>query len=210
MPGPHFPGTYHVLKKALSTLLAGVLVIGTMTISAFGADYVQNSSANVEYRPEVEVNYDGANQCDVNATVNTRFFVIIPKNVTLDSNGAAGYTVTVDGDLAGTEFVTVAPAAKEGGYFLSEAGDKADIPYTVTQPKTVFIADGSDQNFTANNGTNLEELKAEVAGYEIQNVEAAIVDGAIDAPTITAGTWTGAFNFNIALATKEAPAPAGE
>lgn len=194
------------LKKALALVLACALVAGTATISASAAEgTVVNSVMGVEYSEAETIEAEATRECEVEASICSSFIVIIPKLITLSDEGEATYNVTVDADLAGTDYISVYPSAKEEGYVLKEKGGKADISYEVSQAKTVFIAEGSISEFTGATEANLKALAGSVEGYEIVTKEAAIVDGSVSAPTITAGIWSGSFIFNIAKLAKELP-----
>lgn len=208
----------------MSLALACILVTGTMFTAVHAEDgvteeqtvnltnYVVDSVASAEYVDADEINSTSTNECEVKATIGSTFFVIIPKIIVLDKTGESGYTVTVDADLAGTEFISVIPSAKEIGYKLIEEGGKESIDYTVTQLKQIFYANGSVSEFIGATVENRQELMEQEAlsvnhpTYTIQNREAAIVDGLVAAPEISAGIWEGVFNFNIAKQTKEVAA----
>ena len=111
--------------------------------------------------------------------VGSTFTVTIPKKITLSGETKAGtYNVTCNGDIAGTEFISVAPAAS---FDMTQKG-KADVTATVTQETTKFRAD----NYT----TELIAGEAKMATG---------ATGSITADGITSGSWNGTFNFAIAL-----------
>ncbi len=195
--------------KLASAVLTGVLVMASMSTSVWASNAVSDSQAKNDYYLASEVNLRGDNQCDVEATKGSAFMVTIPKKIILSGNGEGSYSVTVDANLAGTEFVKVSPVAKNGGFFLKESGGKADIGYTVKQEKQIFIANGSLSAFNETTGSDCEELKAPDASGKVGDYvvsvtggEATTVAGSITAPDITAGNWSGAFDFSISLAAK--------
>lgn len=205
----------------MSLAFACLLITGTIFTNVYAEDgvaeeqvvnltnYVVDSVASAEYVGADEITSNSTNECEVKATIGSTFFVIIPKLIILDKTGESGYTVTVDADLAGTEYISIIPSAKEGGYKLVEEGGKATIDYNVTQLKQIFYANGSINEFTGATVENRQELMNQEAlnvdhpSYTIQNKEAAIVDGLVTAPDISAGIWEGIFNFSIAKQTKE-------
>lgn len=187
------------LFKRLTTLaLALALVAGTFAHAVPASAAVEDSVAATDYE-RLNVNYNGSEDCEVEVTQGTKYIVVIPKKIVLDgSDGTGSYTVTVDADLAGTEYISVVPTAQEGGYVLHEQGGKADINYTVSQEKQVFIANGSVSSGLAGE----IELQAAVEGYEILTREAVIVGADIATINLSAGTWTGTFDFEIAKLSK--------
>lgn len=134
-----------------------------------GKDTVQNKQS--EYSDEIDIN--STEGCEVYATLPSSFTVVIPKKVILtgSANGSGAYTVKVKGDIAGNETITVAPAATVA---MKQTG-KTDVTATIAQPKTTWtVADAG--------------LAAGV-----------ITTGTITAAGLTAGSWAGAFNFDISL-----------
>ena len=164
--------------KLFAGMMAFAFVIGTVPVGS--AQAATASQENIETGT-----YEaGGNQiCNVEVTKASSFSVTIPKNVVL--GGAAGnensvsYTVTVKGDLAGYGTVTVDP---EDSFAFSQT-DKDDITATVEQTKTTFSIgqDGTIDNF----------------------VTGVTTDGTIKATGLTAGKWTGSFQFAIGYAEAE-------
>lgn len=101
------------------------------------------------------------------------FSVTIPKTITLESNKTASYDVAVKGDIAGNEKVNVSPSAT---VTLNDANGKDAVTGTVTQTKTDF---------------SYTEITASDAG--------ATTKGSISAEGLSAGDWSGAFDFTINL-----------
>ena len=130
---------------------------------ANGTDYFADEDTNVWQ--------DGSITEETRVTVQrtSEFEITIPKEVVLDgSTGTATYKVKAKGDIAGDQKITVTPDAN---FVLSEAGGKANVTATVTQPDTEY-----------------DYVKLQGDGTEY--------DGNISA-TLTAGEWSGKFNFNI-------------
>ena len=118
-------------------------------------------------------------QTSVYAEVGSSFTVTIPKKITLSGETKSGkYNVTCTGDIAGDEFVSVAPDAS---FEMSQKG-KDDVTATVAQEITKFRAD----NYT----TELVSGEAKMATG---------ATGSISASGLTSGGWNGNFNFTIAL-----------
>ena len=117
-------------------------------------------------------NNTATNTTTVYAEVGSEFKVIIPKKVVLDGATKSGtYQVTVEGDIAGLEVISVTP---DSAVTLSSK-DKADVIGTITQDKITW------------------------AYNEILSDNKILGNGEIDANGITAGAWNGTFNFVIKL-----------
>lgn len=188
-------------KKLASLGLALTMVATAMPAMATVTPVDGGHEANVEHageRPtEAEVcakqtvDADDTAQCTVYAEVGSEFTVTIPKSLTLsgaDKNGS--YTVAVEGDIAGNQFVSVTPEAT----FAMQQTGKADVTATITQTVNKFRGD----NYT-------ETLLAD--GTEVLFATGAT--GTIDAQDLSAGAWNGVFDFTIALETDGAtPDPA--
>ena len=106
---------------------------------------------------------------DVTVQRESVFTITIPKDIVLDGeNAEALYEVTVEGDIAGDQKITVQP---DTDFELVEAGGKANVPATVEQDVVEFVY------------SDITTAKT--------------VDGKVSAPTLSAGTWEGKFMFNI-------------
>jgi hypothetical protein len=116
----------------------------------------------------------------VKATVGSTFTANIPKNITLAGSGkSAVYTVTVTGDIASDEEITVVP---EGSFTLSQKG-KEDVTAAVTQDCTRWTYDADEkQVLTADTG-----------------IKSASTDGTVTAGDLSAGNWTGTLTFLVKI-----------
>lgn len=194
------------MKKSVLALSLVALLFATLVAPVKANAAVTDSTADAQYEA---FSYDNTltsetKSCDVEASVGSSFCVRIPKKITLgstgDTKGKGVYSVIVDADLSGTEKITVTPVAKAEGFILKEAGGKADINYTVSQTYTTFIAKGS-----ITTGSEAEKYLSTdvIENYETVNCEAIKVEGIIEAPQISAGLWSGAFDFNIVMEEKQ-------
>jgi len=108
---------------------------------------------------------------DVFATQSSNFTIRIPKQLVLSGDeGTGAYRVAVKGNISGTDIITVTPDAE---FYMKQEG-KSDILATITQPKT---------DFTYADGVRPE---TEVTS-----------DGVIEMASISAGKWSGLFNFTV-------------
>ena len=104
------------------------------------------------------------------------FDIIIPKEIVLNGNdGSASYEVSITGELAGDQALVVKP---DDSFTLTEDGGKT-TPVTVTQDKDTF---------------NYQDINNSVKG-----------NGTLSAPGISAGNWSGKFNFNIEFKASSTP-----
>ena len=138
---------------------------------ANGTDYFIDEITNVWQ--------DGSITEEARVTVSrtSNFEITIPKEVILDgSTGTAAYKVKAKGDIAGDQKITVTP---DTNFALNEAGGKANVTATVTQPNTEY---------------NYTDLQGEGTEY----------NGNISA-TLSAGEWSGKFSFNIEFKASSTP-----
>lgn len=108
------------LKSLLATTLSlAMLLCSTIPVSAATSETASISS-------------DGTQSTNVVANITSHFTVTIPKQITLDGkNKSADYTVTLNGELANNETVSVVPDST----FLMSSVNKADQTAIVTQEK---------------------------------------------------------------------------
>ena len=121
--------------------------------------------------------HETSKETEVYATIGSTFSYVLPKIVTLDGQDRGGkYRVRVKGDIAGSQKISIVPDAS---FTMSEVNasvdKKADITASVEQGKT-------EQNQTE---INKDDYNDEI--------------GTITADDISAGSWSGTFNFNTKL-----------
>lgn len=195
-------------KKTILTVLTAIVLVSLLSTSVFAAN-LTNSTGSVaaDFSAGTAVGSDETQSktsayedaitdssataesktaaVEVYATKASTYSVKIPKTIILDgTTGNGEYRIGVKGDISGDQTITVAPvdadAVLEGVNFaLTEqavGNPKEDVKATVTQAKTTFV-----QN-------------------EITAADWTTQDATIAAPDISAGMWTGTFNFNISIA----------
>ena len=136
---------------------------------------------------------DGAQSANVYAKIASTYSVTIPKVIVLKgvkgSASTATYKIDVDGDIAGNEYILVEPDYTA----LLHQGGKSDVNMDITQNLIKYRAN----NYTE----SLQSREVKIA-----NTEDVIADGEGEgtvSATLTAGRWTGVFNFNIQLLEEE-------
>lgn len=181
-------------KKVLASLGLAMAMVAT-TMPAMAAEEVDGghelsthygSVTKAEVCKEQTIKEDEQATCDVYAEVGSEFTVTIPKALTLsgtDKNGT--YKVSVEGDIAGNQYVSVTP---DKTFAMKQTGKK-DVTATITQAVNKFRGD----NYTS-------ELLSD--GSEVKFATGAT--GSISAADLSAGRWNGTFNFTIALNTDSA------
>lgn len=157
------------LKNIAASTLAAASVLGSAIPALAESKYV-NSEEAVDY-------YAASNEIEgpttVLAEVYSNFNVTIPKTVVLNGiSKKASFDIKVSGDIAGDEIVTVKP--DETITLSEESENKADVTGTVTSQKTTWNVDEAEQEVVS----SANEIKA---------------------TDLTAGSWSGVFNFNISI-----------
>lgn len=168
-------------NKILTAVMAGTMMMGSV---------LPVCAATTDYDPisQTEVGESGTSRdTEVLYELGSTFSVVIPKRIVLDATSKdSDYAVRVYGDISSDKKVTVAPQDAltdiEGINFYmkdqaTKGTKKADVQANVTQDVVDWIS---------------AEVTADTSK-----------DGNVAAPTITAGSWKGTFNFNIALADAE-------
>lgn len=177
-------------NKILTAVMAGTMMMGSV-LPVCAAEPVASSQtlsheqiANAE---DTEVFYN----------LGSTFSVVIPKTIVLGTvSKDSDYAVRVYGDISSDKKVTVAPQDVltdiEGiNFYMKDQATagvkKADVQADVTQA----VVDWTSKDVCK---------KDETDGTTIIGTTK---NGNVAAPTITAGSWKGTFNFNIALADAE-------
>lgn len=146
--------------------------IGTFTLNETKKVTCEvNASEPIVIIPGKLENNTATNTTTVYAEIGSEFTVTIPKKIVLDGESKTGtYTVSVEGDIAGNEYVSVKPDET----VVLSSNNLADVTASISQDKTEW--------------------------YYSEMLENGVIgNGAIDANGITAGVWNGTFNFNIKL-----------
>ena len=159
------------MKKIKITSIALALAM-IFTSIPVNANTSYSDSTHEVINIDTSITEDSNSNCDVYAELGSEFKVTIPKKITLDGTLKKGsYKVTVEGDIAGTETITVKPDSN----FTLFSKNLPDVTAQVVQDK---------DNWYYN---------------EILSPNNTIANGTILANDITAGAWSGTFNFNISL-----------
>jgi len=150
-----------------------------------------NSVETVEYDEDIEM-ADGTYGTSVYAVIGSVYKVTIPKVIVLQGvqggTSSATYYVDVDGDIAGHQYVKVAPDAS---FAMKQAG-KADVTAVVTQKITDFLA----SNTTLTPAGAQVALNADAA--DSAAAKSSEASGTVKAD-LSAGKWAGTFDFEISL-----------
>ena len=108
----------------------------------------------------------------VSAEIGSQFTITVPKVIRFDKvTKDSEYTVKVQGDVTGTQYISVVPDES----FLMKSSGKDNVTATVSQEQKLFSS---------------EEISVE---------DGAITVGTVQASDITAGHWVGNFYFNAEI-----------
>lgn len=170
------------LKMIVSIIMTATILLSATPVMAASTGSVANDlSAGEDVVQNARTAYGerrlGTSQTNVYLTVdNDNIVVGVPTAVILsgtpNNNGeyVGDYSVSVAGDMAADETLTVEPESDT--VTISQTG-KSDVTGSITQSKTEFDCDD-----LANN---------------------TVTTGAVKATGLTAGSWNGSFNMNIQL-----------
>ena len=172
------------VKKLLCLLMASVLSLSTLTVSAAevgstqtpsrvedseGTELFSTTDADWEYQGGTSVKY-------FNDVYDASVLVTIPKLITLSEEKTAGYDVSVKGHMEYALGVSVEPhddyPDTEGVNFAMSAEGENDVLATVVQPDTVW--------------SQLEVTEEGTAKL-----------GSVSAPGLSRGDWNGTLKFDI-------------
>ena len=155
--------------KKLSSLFLSICLLLTPSFNTYADSLYQNSSELVDYQDTTD-----ANSTNVYAQVKEDYLITIPKVIVLDGiKRTASYEVSVCGDIAGSSIICVEP---DKTFILNEESGNKDF----------VIA-------------NIEQDKLTWKYNEILELNQIKANGFISASDLTAGKWSGNFNFNINL-----------
>jgi hypothetical protein len=168
------------VKKQLC-LFCSVLMLGS-NMTAFATE--DNPTISEDGNLSSEVTYKGT----------TTFKVIIPKTIILGVNGtsaSAKYSIIVSGDISSDEMIYVAPI--DGIAKNAETNNNDDIDFYLKDQSTVAQKD----DIVA----KIKQTKNYWKYSEISGNGSTISDNEITASNVSAGSWSGTFNFQVTLHT---------
>ena len=165
---------YDIMKnKAITMFLLASMICSSSVIPAFAAEGTDGKADPVMYQTVTDESEDKSPVTEVKASIKSTYEVMLPKTMTVN-NGDNAYTVNVKGDLAGDEAIAVAPDATVS---LASEGKDAVIGNITQEKQTFTYADASKKTDGVLTGTDAA--------------------GNININGLTAGHWTGTFNFNV-------------
>ena len=173
------------IKKYLAVFLAMLMLLSSFPALAGSTGSVASDlTAGTDTAQSAQTTYGesgiGTSQADVYLTIDSNNIVVgVPTTVivsgtpTNEGKYIGAYSVTVSGDIAGNQMLVVEPDSDT--IELSQSG-KNDVPASINQLQTRF--------------------------YYADLASNTVTTGSIEAQSLTAGSWSGAFNFNISLANR--------
>lgn len=169
-------------NKILTAVMAGTMMMGSVLPVCAATTKDQGVS-----QADIEETGSATRDTEVLYELGSTFSVIIPKTIVLDAKSKdSDYAVRVYGDISSDKKVTVAPqdALEEFdgiNFYMKDQATKGTKKADVQADVTQAVVDWTSAEVTADTSK----------------------DGNVAAPTITAGSWKGTFNFNIALGNAE-------
>lgn len=172
------------------------------TAGITGYDDTQDRETEYATYADTDMTGDSAASTDVYATQASTFSVVVPVVLVMDGESKDGDhqangQVQVKGNIAGNEYVSVEPDAT---FNLSQSG-KDDVTATVAQSAKYFCVSGStaqttitDKTFTNTLTTDFADTTADITitAPDARNANEGVAG-------ISAGSWHGSYNTNIAL-----------
>ena len=149
------------------------MICTSSVIPAFAAEGTDGKADPVIYQTITDKSESKTAVTEVKASIKSTYEVMLPKTMSV-INGDNAYTVNVKGDLAGDEAIAVTPDATVS---LSSEGKNAVIGNITQEKQTFTYADASKKTDDVLTGTD--------------------ASGNISINGLTAGHWTGTFNFNV-------------
>lgn len=196
------------LALTMATVIAAPMVVNAATElkdstgSSKGEDGVVvgediNQGKQTEYYDEGIKADAESNSCEVYATQASTFSVIIPKTIILDGAknedgiNIGEYVVTVNGNIGGIETIHVNP---DDSFKMKQAG-KEDLDATVKQTYVNFVVEERTED------SLVDGMTAENTAYGVDKENGATSEGVVSVENLSAGSWSGQFNFNIQITT---------
>lgn len=177
------------MKNFIKFLSAFSIPIMTlMPMTTFAEENHNTTKEDVSYQNSI-LNDNTKNETEVKVTQASTFSISIPKQIVL--NGAKGekndadYIISVKGNIASNEIVTVKP---DDYFILTNTKNKNKITAIVSQDSTKFV---------------IEKLKNKYFSNNDNYITLGSTKGSVEVKGLTEGSWEGEFQFYINLSTIE-------
>lgn len=162
-------------NKFLTAVMAGTMIMGS-TLPVFAATTESQGVDQAEVKANEEAGEVTKKETVVTYTQSSTFTVTIPKTIVLDDTKISDYKVNVKGDISSDKQVKVVPDTSFDMIDIGTATAKKDpVEATVTQAVTVWSSD------------------------EVCKTDGTDKAGNVSATRLTSGSWSGTFEFSIAL-----------
>ena len=183
-------------KKSLISVLMSLVLTMCMSVSVFATSF---TDPDLLYINKSGSSYDGRPiATEVSATRTSSFSVIIPKTIVLPGSSVDGmhealYAITVRGDIGSMDDIIVVPDKM----FNLRQPNKNDVTAKVTQDAQKFRLGSSN---SLNLGSHVQTLSvADLStGFTSDT-------GKVSVGSLSPGTWTGTYNYNISFDTRKDP-----
>jgi hypothetical protein len=188
--------------RNLNKLMATIpLVASIFTPIAVSANTSYTTSSEKVTNITTPITADApTNEVSVSVSQASTFSVVIPKTIVL--NGASGstnkatYTVQVYGNIATNEKITVVPSSTT--FEMKDSNEvKGNLTATISQSVTGFV----------DSVAKTKKFSSDATVLPIASSSSAIADnvgkttGTVTVANLSAGSWSGKFNFAISLGT---------
>ena len=160
-------------NKVITMFLLASMICTNSAFTAFADEVTDGRADPVTYQTVTNESNDKSPVTEVKASIKSSYEITLPKTMTVN-NGDNAYNVNVKGDLAGDEEIAVVPDTTVS---LASEGKDAVIGNITQKKQTFTYADASKFSDGINVGTD--------------------TTGNININGLTAGHWSGIFNFNV-------------
>lgn len=183
-------------KKVL--LLFSVLFFSLVSVAHADTKYT-TSEAKVNTEGTIDnkdvLPSDNEGKCEVTVSQKSTFSVTIPKTVVLKGDfgevNKADYTISVKANIASDEIITVSP---QTSFDMKDKSNIKTKQASVTQNVTKFV-DSETKGTKLSEDSTVNPLDRANPGDE----GTGSCTGEIKVDKLTAGSWSGTFNFDISL-----------
>lgn len=181
------------MKKKVITMMAVLIFLFDTTITSHAAE----PADSVPGTSLIVVSEQGTSSCQVSISQSGYFTVNIPNTITLQGGlgkeNSCEYFLMVRGDLPADTLVAVSPDASFS--MTDTLGCKDPLTATVTQSKVYYTAGAFTYNSTYTATNTVRGIENPMGG--------ASSLGKVQVADMTAGSFTGTFQFHISVLKKE-------
>ena len=188
-------------NKVITMFLLASMICSSSAVTTFAADGTDGKADPVVYQTG---NNDGAYNCKLHAEITDD-----SNSGSDDKNNTGGNTDNDNADIGDSKFKLTLPKlinidskTKSATYKVTCSGSIADesVVHVVPDATAVMTKNGSDDTATATITQQKQKFRSEKYADSLSDDEAVInasIEGSVNVPELTKGTWDGSFNFNV-------------